>query len=194
MCHYMYDDLKMGTANSHGQITQQSWTPVLLGWWKPPKEQKTQERKIIKSCSLVMWRAGKKIMVHWLLCCGSGDGNSSWLCVQEKVLLVASCHSPYNCATLLVSDGIDVATAIAEWLHTLLPMTNESQITRKSEPSHAVISNKSLDFNTLPLATLSQLHWKKKKKVWKDNTTKLSVRSCATWFCLSYPVRYNVLF
>lgn len=102
-------------------------------------------------------------MVHWLLCCGSGDGNSSWLCVQEKVLLVSSCHSPYNCATLLVSDGIDVATAIAEWLHTLLLMTNESQIMRKSEPSHAVISYKSLDFNTCHSLHFHSYTEKKKK-------------------------------
>lgn len=182
----------MGTANSYGQLTQQSWTLFLLGQRKPPKEQKSQKRKMMKSCSSVTWRAGKKKMVHWLLYCRSGGRNSSWLCVQEKMLLVSSCHNLYNCATLLMSDRIDVATVITEWLHASLLMTNESQNMRKSEASHAVISNKSLDFNTCHSLHLHS-YTEKKKKRFEKTTPQSCVRSCATLFCPSPPMLYNVL-
>lgn len=62
-----------------------------------------------------------------------------------------------------MSDRIDMATAIAGRLHTSLLMTNESQIMRKSEPSHPVISNKSLNFNICHLLHLHSYIKKKKK-------------------------------
>lgn len=112
--------------------------PLFYWWWKPPKEQQRQKIKMIKSCRLVMW----KLKRQWLIICcalevvaGATPGS-----VHRKVLLLYV----WPCSLQMA----DVATAIDEWLHTLLLMTSESQIIRKCEHSHAVISNKCLDFNT----------------------------------------------
>lgn len=134
-----YDGPKMGTANTHGL---QSWTPFLL-WWKPPKEQQLQKIKIIKSCRLVMWELKRQ---QSIICCAvkvvAGTAPDS---VHGKMLLLYVCPSLCNWAT---PTRCRCGHAVDEWLHTLLLMTSESQIIRKCEHSHAVISNKCLDFNT----------------------------------------------
>lgn len=73
-----------------------------------------------------------------------------WHCQQEQLLalcvgknalhlylpqLLQLCHAAH------VTQA-DVATIITEWLHALLLVMNESQNMRKSEPKHAVISNR----------------------------------------------------
>lgn len=178
-----YDAPKMGTANTHGL---QSWTPFLL-MMKASKRTETPENKNYQKLQIGHMEA-EKTMVHQLLCCGSGIRNPD--SVHRKMLLLYACPSLSNWATW-PQQTADMATAVAEWLQTLPLMTDESQIIRKCEHSHAIISNKCLDFNTSHSPLLHS--YTEKKTVWKDSTPNFSVRSSSALFCPLYSVLYSLL-
>lgn len=149
--------------------------PLFYWWWKTPKEQKPQIIKTIRSCQLVMWK------LKWqqpIIYCGVEvvAGTAPGSVHGCSPLYVSACTTGPPCSQQMAT----VATATAEWLHTLLLMTNESHIIRKCEHCHAVISNRSLDFNT---SHSLHLYTYTGKKSWKDSTPKFGIRSWATLFC-----------
>lgn len=138
---------------------QLSTSRLLLEWWKDPKKQKYQEQKMIKGYSLVMWRVRRK----WsTVCCaleevaGTASG-SLW----RKGCSISSCHSLYNCATLLLSGRLTwpLLQVNGFMLHHLWWVNHRIWGNLNPDMLLLVINSR---FQHLPFTKSSGLHWKKK--------------------------------
>lgn len=108
--------------------------PLFLLMMEASKRTATPENKNGQKLQIGHVEAGKT-MVHHLFCCESGGRNNSWLCAWKDA--PSLCLSqPVQLGHPYLLQMADVATAIDEWLHTLLLVTSESQIIRKCEHSY----------------------------------------------------------
>lgn len=83
----------------------------------------------------------QKKMINCLLCFGRSVRNSFWLSVKKRMLCLQLSQLVQLCHPAPVGQ-IDMAIAASEWLYASPSTMSESQNVRKSEPRHAVISNK----------------------------------------------------